>query len=614
MDLSRVGGLPNGVVVGDIVRSWRCRADGCSSSGAASTTSRSKSHMRRSARTAPVRLLPHQLDRARRGWQLPRLRPQHLGRLQDRPWQRETSSGASAARGATSRWAPAPTFAWQHDARRHGPTASGHALRRRRRTAGPPAVAGAPACARHHADAATSPPRVHPRPGGSLPALGSTQPLPGRQHAGRLGDRAMASEYTDDGSLVFDAHQPVVVHHYRVRDPVDARPTGLPAIAAHRPRGHRFVHASWNGATEVHSWRFETGPTASSLPTVAATRRTGFETSSRHPPTRGTRRSSHSTRTANRSPARRQRTSAEEGAEPPHADEGAAGVEHDQVFTRSEGIRRAGHRLDGQAAPGDVRQRVAGEQHQPAVALVHPQREPAVAVRLRSSTRATPSASRSRSVNAWSSRVVPIGLGCRKSCSVPSTAARPVGMPCASECSTVRPRGRAGGPGRPSRSRPSDTDGRRCRTGTAPAPTFVAVVWTRRPAGRERVFDRQLERERIAGPRMQLVAHDDPVRLALGHRPALPADEAVDRVAGLRLVERQLVAAPSELVRSALQPVRPRHQHLPAARRAQLGGVVARRAGRRPRPVRPQPSAHLDDDGPLLAELRSRSARPTARS
>ena len=69
--------------------------------------------------------------------------------------------------------------------------------------------------------------------------------------------------------------------------------------------------------------------------------------------------------------------------------------------------------------------------------------------------------------------------------------------------------------------------------------------------------------------------HHDPVWLAGGGGPGGPANEAVDRVVVFRLVQRELVAAPVELVAAILQPVRPRDQHLPPARRAHLVGPVS---------------------------------------
>ena len=49
-------------------------------------------------------------------------------------------------------------------------------------------------------------------------------------------------------------------------------------------------------------------------------------------------------------------------------------LEPDQALPASEGVRRTRHRLDGEAVSGDVRQRVAGEDHHVRIALVDPER------------------------------------------------------------------------------------------------------------------------------------------------------------------------------------------------------------------------------------------------
>jgi hypothetical protein len=67
----------------------------------------------------------------------------------------------------------------------------------------------------------------------------------------------------------------------------------------------------------------------------------------------------------------------------------------------------------------------------------------------------------------------------------------------------------------------------------------------------------------------------DAVVLALRDRPGDPAHEAVDGVARLELVERQLVLRAAELVRPVLDPVRPGDEHLPAAGAGHLLDVVA---------------------------------------
>jgi hypothetical protein len=75
--------------------------------------------------------------------------------------------------------------------------------------------------------------------------------------------------------------------------------------------------------------------------------------------------------------------------------------------------------------------------------------------------------------------------------------------------------------------------------------------------------------------RMEDVLHHDPAWLARRRVPGDPADEAVDRVAAFRLVQRELVTAPVELVAAVLKPVRPRDQGLPSARGAHLVGAIS---------------------------------------
>src|SRR5215211_4720211 len=95
------------------------------------------------------------------------------------------------------------------------------------------------------------------------------------------------------------------------------------------------------------------------------------------------------------------------------------------------------------------------------------------------------------------------------------------------------------------------------------------------PVGREPVFDTELERERISGPRMERVLHQDAARLALPHGPGGPAHQAVDRVLLRYVVDRELVPASVELVAAVLDPVGPRDQHLAPARPAHLVHRIA---------------------------------------
>ena len=74
---------------------------------------------------------------------------------------------------------------------------------------------------------------------------------------------------------------------------------------------------------------------------------------------------------------------------------------------------------------------------------------------------------------------------------------------------------------------------------------------------------------------MQRVRHDHASWLDLRCGPTRPTDEAVDGVAVLRLVERELVPLAVELVAPILEPIGPGEQDLPAPGAAQLVLAVA---------------------------------------
>lgn len=58
-----------------------------------------------------------------------------------------------------------------------------------------------------------------------------------------------------------------------------ATPTTPPEVAVVHGNGSTMqAYASWNGATEVSSWRFLTGPDPASLSEAAVIRKRGFET------------------------------------------------------------------------------------------------------------------------------------------------------------------------------------------------------------------------------------------------------------------------------------------------------------------------------------------------
>jgi hypothetical protein len=88
------------------------------------------------------------------------------------------------------------------------------------------------------------------------------------------------SEFSASGQLLFDAHFPAHTQSYRgFRFGWVGTPAHSPVFAFQpAPGGDGTVYASWNGATQVASWRVLTGPTAATLQPVAQVARGGFET------------------------------------------------------------------------------------------------------------------------------------------------------------------------------------------------------------------------------------------------------------------------------------------------------------------------------------------------
>ena len=195
------------------------------------------------------------------------LRTLHLGGLPAAAGQRSGSSGGWAARGAASPWATAPPTAWQHDGRML-PDGEDHLLRRRLQPAHPLPVARRAREAR--------PRHAHGHFGARLHA--SRRPprrLPGQHADARRrnvvvgwGAVPAISEFAKEGSLLFDAHLPPGMSLYRAfRFPWH----GASAHNAGRERedsrtnDSTAVFASWNGASNIASWRVLAGSDASSL-------------------------------------------------------------------------------------------------------------------------------------------------------------------------------------------------------------------------------------------------------------------------------------------------------------------------------------------------------------
>ena len=119
----------------------------------------------------------------------------------------------------------------------------------------------------------------HPRKPLLAGAMGSAQLLEdGRMFVG-WGTQPYFSEFSADGRLLLDGDIVKGDSSYRAfRQHWTGYPTELPAAAARHRSGGVVVYASWNGATEVTSWKVYAGKTQTSLAEVASARRAGFET------------------------------------------------------------------------------------------------------------------------------------------------------------------------------------------------------------------------------------------------------------------------------------------------------------------------------------------------
>jgi hypothetical protein len=108
---------------------------------------------------------------------------------------------------------------------------------------------------------------------------GNTQLLPNGNVMVGFGVSPFFAEYTKSGSILREVELPSPDISYRA---FVGRWTGQPTsspIGAARAKGSRAtVYASWNGATNVYSWRVLAGRDSKHLGTVATKRRTGFET------------------------------------------------------------------------------------------------------------------------------------------------------------------------------------------------------------------------------------------------------------------------------------------------------------------------------------------------
>ncbi|HWV22837.1 MAG TPA: arylsulfotransferase family protein [Thermomicrobiales bacterium] len=104
---------------------------------------------------------------------------------------------------------------------------------------------------------------------------GNMQELPNGNVFIGWGSAPVFSEFGPDGELLFNGRFPIGVMSYRAFREVW---TGRPATPPDAAIMDGAVYASWNGATEVASWRVIGGDERDALQPVAESPRTGFET------------------------------------------------------------------------------------------------------------------------------------------------------------------------------------------------------------------------------------------------------------------------------------------------------------------------------------------------
>jgi hypothetical protein len=123
---------------------------------------------------------------------------------------------------------------------------------------------------------------AHENPPLLAASQGNAQTLPSGSTLVGYGGVPAISEFSADGALLFDAHQPWDMSFYRAfRYPWHATPAAPPAILAslNDTGEETVVHASWNGATDVASWRVLAGKQRSVLKALATIPLSGFESS-----------------------------------------------------------------------------------------------------------------------------------------------------------------------------------------------------------------------------------------------------------------------------------------------------------------------------------------------
>jgi EmrB/QacA subfamily drug resistance transporter len=109
--------------------------------------------------------------------------------------------------------------------------------------------------------------------------MGDTQPLANGAAFIGWGSEPYFSEYSPSGKLLLEANFPGPDLSYRsTLEQWVGKPLTAPAGAARQTDGKTTVYASWNGATQVVSWRVLAGAGAGRMTALASAAKSGFET------------------------------------------------------------------------------------------------------------------------------------------------------------------------------------------------------------------------------------------------------------------------------------------------------------------------------------------------
>jgi hypothetical protein len=115
----------------------------------------------------------------------------------------------------------------------------------------------------------------------ALPANyeGNLQQLPSGDAFIGWGQQPYFAQFDERGQAVLDGRFVSSTANYRAyRLPWNATPSSPPAVSASNRGADTVVYASWNGATEVASWRVLAGDSVNTLSPVVTARKQGFET------------------------------------------------------------------------------------------------------------------------------------------------------------------------------------------------------------------------------------------------------------------------------------------------------------------------------------------------